>query len=90
MIQKIICFLVVFRIKSEQQIALEHGPLGLRALQPVPGVSDEQNINSVEVVDALNSNETQGLPSHLKCGMWASLVLATVFLVGKHARIFFA
>lgn len=32
------------------------------------------------VTDAVNTADSQLLPSHLKFGMWASLALATVFL----------
>lgn len=75
---------MLIQINSEQQIALEHGTLGLHALQPGQGVADDQNLSAIEAVDTINSNESQALPSHLKCGMWASLVLATIFLVGKY------
>lgn len=71
---------------SEQHITLAHGSMGLHALQAEPQFSNEQNMNTIEAVDTVNSNDTQALPSHLKCGMWASLVLATIFLVGKISR----
>jgi hypothetical protein len=38
-------------------------------------------------VDGMGGPEAQLLPAHLKCGMWASLALATVFVAG--AKFYF-
>lgn len=51
-------------------LELEQGTLGVG-----PVITRTQNVRT--------GPESQLLPSHLKCGMWASLALATVFVAGK-------
>lgn len=54
---------------------LEHGSLGIGVLSSRP------------IVPSSIQPESQLLPAHLKCGMWASLALATVFVAG--AKFYF-
>lgn len=61
-------------------LELEQGPLGINALGSPRTVIVDDGPNVVAVA----TNDSQILPSHLKCGMWASLALATVFLAGKN------
>uniref|UniRef100_A0A1B0GQE8 Uncharacterized protein n=1 Tax=Phlebotomus papatasi TaxID=29031 RepID=A0A1B0GQE8_PHLPP len=61
---------------------LEHGSLGL-------GAQSESNTGPQLLLgnDTRAATESQLLPAHLKCGMWASLALATVFVAG--AKFYF-
>lgn len=69
--------------QSHLPIELEQGTLGLNAIRPSNEImTDDRATLSANVADTVNSTDTQILPSHLKCGMWASLALATVFLAG--------
>lgn len=67
-------------------IELEQGTLGLNAIRPtneiVPDDRTALAANNVVAVNVVQANDSQMIPSHLKCGMWASLALATVFLAG--------
>ncbi|XP_059607854.1 uncharacterized protein LOC132255734 [Phlebotomus argentipes] len=60
---------------------LEHGSLGLAAQ------SDSATAPQLLLGNEARSAESQLLPTHLKCGMWASLALATVFVAG--AKFYF-
>ncbi|XP_055313607.1 uncharacterized protein LOC129574947 isoform X2 [Sitodiplosis mosellana] len=72
---------VIQQYQSHLPIELEQGTLGLNAIRPSNEIlTDDRATLSVNVADAVNSTDSQILPSHLKCGMWASLALATVFL----------
>lgn len=63
---------------------MEQRSIGLNIMQPTHDVmTDEGNSLPIAVSDAVNTADTQMLPSHLKCGMWCSLALATVFLAGS-------
>lgn len=67
--------------QSHLPIELEQGTLGLNAIRPTNEIlPDAANV----VVNAVHSTDSQMIPSHLKCGMWASLALATVFLAGVY------
>lgn len=54
-------------------LELEQGPLGV-GVGPI--ITRPQNVRT--------GPESQLLPSHLKCGMWASLALATLFVAGNY------
>lgn len=70
--------------QSHMPIELE-GNLGLNVIRPSNEIlADDRATLSANVADAANSTDSQILPSHLKCGMWASLALATVFLAGLY------
>lgn len=57
-------------------VELEQGSLGVNSLiQARPTISNGNGVTS-------STSDSQALPSHLKCGLWASLALATVFLAG--------
>lgn len=75
---------ILFNIsQSHMPIELEQGTLGLNVIRPSNEILvDDRATLSANVADAVNSSDSQILPSHLKCGMWASLALATVFLAG--------
>lgn len=69
--------------QSHLPIELEQGTLDLNAIRPTNDIlPDERATLSANVADVVHSADTQILPNHLKCGMWASLALATVFLAG--------
>ncbi|XP_031622211.1 uncharacterized protein LOC116340114 [Contarinia nasturtii] len=70
-------FPVLHQYQSHLPIELGQGTLRMNAIQPSNEILADERAN---VVDAVNSTDSQVLPSHLKCGMWASLALATVFL----------
>lgn len=53
-------------------LELERGTLGVDSLEQIRTTIDQNSVS-----------DTQLLPSHLKCGMWASLALATVFVAGE-------
>uniref|UniRef100_A0A1B0CP31 Putative conserved plasma membrane protein n=1 Tax=Lutzomyia longipalpis TaxID=7200 RepID=A0A1B0CP31_LUTLO len=61
---------------------LEHGSMGI-------GTQGESSTGPQLLLgnDARAATESQLLPAHLKCGMWASLALATVFVAG--AKFYF-
>lgn len=62
-------------------IELGHGSMRMNEIQPSNEILADERAN---VADTVNSTDSQVLPSHLKCGMWASLALATVFLAGLY------
>lgn len=68
---------VIHQYQSHLPIELEQGTLGLNAIRPTNEIlSDAANV----AVNAVHTTDSQMIPSHLKCGMWASLALACVFL----------
>lgn len=68
---------------ASHSLELEQGPLGIGPIQPRPA----RPLHPDVVVNNVAAVESQLLPSHLKCGMWASLALATVFVAG--AKFYF-
>lgn len=77
-------FLVEFFSQSHLPLELEQGTLGLNAIRPTSEIlpDDRTALAANVAVSAVHSTDSQMIPSHLKCGMWASLALATVFLAG--------
>lgn len=59
--------------------AVSDGGGGAAVVLPMPAAA--VTAAAVAAVDA------QLLPAHLKCGMWASLALATVFVAGTDALL---
>lgn len=71
--------------QSHLPIELEQGTLGLNAIRSTNEILPD---TASVTVNAVHSTDSQMIPSHLKCGMWASLALATVFLAGLYASSF--
>lgn len=79
-------FYFIFRSSSHVQ-ELEQGSLGLGPISARPNLRNSIVGNISENVAVVDATDSQLLPSHLKCGMWASLVLASVFVAG--AKFYF-
>ncbi|GAB0098662.1 uncharacterized protein DMENIID0001_144310 [Sergentomyia squamirostris] len=73
----------IYSSGPSHEIDLEHGSLGIGAQAEANGGSQLLSLST----DGRPATESQLLPAHLKCGMWASLALATVFVAG--AKFYF-
>lgn len=74
--------------QSHLPIELEQGTLGMNAIRSTNEIlTDDRTTISETGPDVGLPADSQILPSHLKCGMWASLALATVFLAGMSFQI---